>query len=100
MSLPYFSITFSIIFFVFVLILSRCTLSIHKPESRLSDIVDLSHFLTIRSVLNDLSTVYAVAGRVKIISKASRTAILNLVRGNSAANSSLHSSDGVVNKFL
>ena len=46
---------------------------IHKPETRSSDIVDLSHVSTLR-ILNDIYTVHVVAGRVKRISKASRTA--------------------------
>jgi len=43
------------------------TLIIHSPDSLSSDMADLSHVLTHLIVLNDLSTVEVVAGRVSSV---------------------------------
>ena len=42
----------------------------HSPDNRSSDMVVLSHVLTLLYVLNDLSTVQVVAGRVSKIINA------------------------------
>jgi len=39
----------------------------HKPDKRSSDIVDGSQVFTLRKVLNDLSAVQVVTGRVRAI---------------------------------
>ena len=45
-----------------------------KPDRRVSLIVDLNQFFTLRSVLKYLSTVHDVAGRVSVMRIALRTA--------------------------
>ena len=49
-------------------------LIMHNPESLSSDMVDLSHVLTRFSMLNDHSAVQVVAGRIRNMIVASRTA--------------------------
>ena len=46
------------------------TLFKHSPDNRSSDMVVLSHVLTLLNVLNDLSTVQVVAGRVSKVINA------------------------------
>ena len=46
------------------------TLIKHSPDNRSSDMVVLSHVLTVLNVLNDLSTVQVVAGRVSKVINA------------------------------
>lgn len=60
--------------FLLVLVQSLWTIIMHNPESMSSDIVDLSHVLTLLRVFNDNSTVQVVASRVKNLIIASRTA--------------------------
>ena len=43
----------------------------HSPDSRSSEKVDLTHVFTRLSVLNDLSTLLVVTGRVKAMVKPS-----------------------------
>ena len=46
------------------------TLIKHIPDNRSSDMVVLSHVLTLLNVLNDLSTVQVVAGKVSKVVNA------------------------------
>ena len=57
-----------------LLIFVGWTLIMHKPDKRSSDIVDGSQVFTLRKVLNDLSAVQVVTGRVRAIQIAWRTA--------------------------
>ena len=61
--------TFCMNDFLFEFIRLLWTLIKHSPDNRSSDMVVLSHVLTLLDVLNDRSTVQVVAGRVsKVIS--------------------------------
>ena len=62
----------SSVFWLFTLL--RWTLSMQRPDRRVSLIVDLNQFFTLRSVLKYLSTVHDVAGRVSAMRIALRTA--------------------------
>ena len=62
----------SSVFWLFTLL--RWTLSMQRPDRRVSLIVDLNQFFTQRSVLRYLSTVHDVAGRVSAMRRALRTA--------------------------
>ena len=62
----------SSVFWLFTLL--RWTLSMQRPDRRVSLIVDLNQFFTLRSVLKYLSTVHDVAGSVSALRIALRTA--------------------------
>ena len=62
-----FAMTFWMYEFLSQFIRLLWTLIIHSPDSLSSDMVDLSHVLTHLIVLNDLSTVEVVAGRVSSV---------------------------------
>ena len=66
------TLSISSVFWLFTLL--RWTLSMQRPDRRVSLIVDLNQFFTLRSVLKYLSTVHDVAGRVSAMRIALRTA--------------------------
>ena len=72
--LPKLSMTLFIssVFWLFTLL--RWTLSMQRPDRRVSLIVDLNQFFTLRSVLKYLSTVHDVVGRVSALRIALRIA--------------------------
>ena len=72
-SLPNLSMTFCMNDFLCEFIWLLRTLIKHSPDNRSSDMVVLSHVLTLLNVLNDLSTVQVVAGRISKVINAWRT---------------------------
>ena len=62
----------SSVFWLFTL--SRWTLSMQRPDRRVTLIVDLNQVFTLCSVLKDLSTVHDVASRISAMRIALRTA--------------------------